>query len=78
MLLQESDGQGCPFCRAEIKGTEQVIVDPFDPTGRTFKRSDGHTTHVNNSNDFDEDENFEVSFFCFLYRMNSLKSCSMK
>jgi E3 ubiquitin-protein ligase CBL len=28
---QESEGQGCPFCRAEIKGTEQIVVDPFDP-----------------------------------------------
>ncbi|KAL5020396.1 hypothetical protein ScPMuIL_003288 [Solemya velum] len=28
---QDSDGQGCPFCRCEIKGTEQVVVDPFDP-----------------------------------------------
>lgn len=23
--------QGCPFCRAEIKGTEQIVVDAFDP-----------------------------------------------
>ncbi len=31
--LQDSDGGGgCPFCRAEIKGTEQIIVDPFSPT----------------------------------------------
>lgn len=28
---QDSEGQGCPFCRAEIKGTEQIVVDPFDP-----------------------------------------------
>ncbi|BFZ13745.1 hypothetical protein BsWGS_16784 [Bradybaena similaris] len=27
---QDSDGQGCPWCRCEIKGTEQVVVDPFD------------------------------------------------
>lgn len=27
---QDSDGIGCPFCRAEIKGTEQVVVDPFE------------------------------------------------
>ncbi|KAF5281406.1 hypothetical protein FQA39_LY17802 [Lamprigera yunnana] len=27
----DSEGQGCPFCRAEIKGTEQIVVDPFDP-----------------------------------------------
>lgn len=30
-VFQESDGQGCPFCRCEIKGTEPIIVDPFDP-----------------------------------------------
>lgn len=24
-------GGGCPFCRAEIKGTEHIIVDPFTP-----------------------------------------------
>lgn len=29
--FQDSEGQGCPFCRAEIKGTEQIVVDPFDP-----------------------------------------------
>ena len=32
-VLKDSDGQGCPFCRTEIKGTEQVVVDPFDPRG---------------------------------------------
>lgn len=31
-LLQESDGGGtCPFCRCEIKGTEKIIIDSFDP-----------------------------------------------
>uniref|UniRef100_A0A8C4N2E5 E3 ubiquitin-protein ligase CBL n=1 Tax=Eptatretus burgeri TaxID=7764 RepID=A0A8C4N2E5_EPTBU len=30
---QESDGLGCPFCRCEIKGTEPIVVDPFDPRG---------------------------------------------
>lgn len=30
LKLQDSDGQGCPFCRCEIKGTEQVVVDPFN------------------------------------------------
>ncbi|RVE40408.1 hypothetical protein evm_014942, partial [Chilo suppressalis] len=28
---RDSEGQGCPFCRAEIKGTEQVVVDAFVP-----------------------------------------------
>ncbi|XP_022655958.1 E3 ubiquitin-protein ligase CBL-like isoform X3 [Varroa destructor] len=27
---QESDGSGCPFCRQDIRGTEQIIVDPFN------------------------------------------------
>jgi hypothetical protein len=41
---QDSEGGGgCPFCRAEIKGTEQIIVDPFspdpDPSG-SVRRSD--------------------------------------
>ncbi|CAG0918214.1 unnamed protein product [Notodromas monacha] len=35
---QESEGQGCPFCRAEIKGTEQIIVDPFDPCQKNAMR----------------------------------------
>ncbi|KAM9298997.1 E3 ubiquitin-protein ligase CBL [Gastrophryne carolinensis] len=30
---QESEGQGCPFCRCEIKGTEPIVVDPFDGRG---------------------------------------------
>lgn len=36
-LFQESDGQGCPFCRCEIKGTEPIIVDPFDPRNEGTK-----------------------------------------
>ncbi|XP_014681690.1 PREDICTED: E3 ubiquitin-protein ligase CBL-B-B-like [Priapulus caudatus] len=28
---QDSEGQGCPFCRAEIKGTELIVVDPYEP-----------------------------------------------
>uniref|UniRef100_A0A8B9GU21 E3 ubiquitin-protein ligase CBL n=1 Tax=Astyanax mexicanus TaxID=7994 RepID=A0A8B9GU21_ASTMX len=35
--LAESDGQGCPFCRCEIKGTERIIVDPFDPRNEGAK-----------------------------------------
>eukprot|EP00794_Sanderia_malayensis_P011094 gene11094-12262_t len=28
---QETGGDGCPFCRSEIKGVEHVLVDPFQP-----------------------------------------------
>uniref|UniRef100_H3AWW8 E3 ubiquitin-protein ligase CBL n=2 Tax=Latimeria chalumnae TaxID=7897 RepID=H3AWW8_LATCH len=31
----ESDGHTCPFCRCEIKGTETIVVDPFDPTNES-------------------------------------------
>ena len=42
ILLQDSDGGGgCPFCRAEIKGTESIVVDPFSP---------GHHSNSNQSN----------------------------
>ena len=27
----ESRGKGCPFCREDIRDTESVVVDPFDP-----------------------------------------------
>ncbi|CAL1548149.1 unnamed protein product [Lymnaea stagnalis] len=49
---QDSDGQGCPWCRCEIKGTEQVIVDPFDER-QVLKASSGSKTPTP---DVDEDE----------------------
>lgn len=47
-LSQESDGQGCPFCRCEIKGTEPIIVDPFDPRNEGNKCFflDQHSCHM--------------------------------
>ncbi|XP_067137954.1 E3 ubiquitin-protein ligase CBL-B isoform X2 [Centruroides vittatus] len=56
---QDSEGQGCPFCRAEIKGTEQIVVDPFDPSGRTIRRDDSQGSNTTNLVDLDDDENFE-------------------
>lgn len=44
---QDSEGQGCPFCRAEIKGTEQIVVDPFDP--RRTHRPGAHSASANNA-----------------------------
>ncbi|KAG4066336.1 hypothetical protein HA402_000560 [Bradysia odoriphaga] len=35
----DSEGQGCPFCRAEIKGTEQIVVDAFDPRKQHHRNS---------------------------------------
>lgn len=31
IVAQESNGRGCPFCRCEIKGTEPIVVDAFQP-----------------------------------------------
>lgn len=33
------DGQGCPFCRAEIKGTESIVVDPFEKNRNQMNHS---------------------------------------
>ncbi|XP_015599528.1 E3 ubiquitin-protein ligase CBL-B isoform X2 [Cephus cinctus] len=44
---QDSEGQGCPFCRAEIKGTEQIVVDPFDP--RRTHRPGAHSASASNA-----------------------------
>ncbi|KAM4795688.1 E3 ubiquitin-protein ligase CBL-B isoform 2-T2 [Rhinophrynus dorsalis] len=55
---QESDGQGCPFCRCEIKGTEPIIVDPFDPRdeSRCCSIMDGFGMPML---DFDDDDDRE-------------------
>lgn len=57
---QESgDGQGCPFCRAEIKGTEAVVVDAFDPDGtpRSRDRTNDSTGVLIDFDDDDPNEN---------------------
>ncbi|KAL3885204.1 hypothetical protein ACJMK2_025293 [Sinanodonta woodiana] len=56
---QDSEGQGCPFCRCEIKGTEQVVVDPFDPKGPS--KPDHKTIKDENLDDDDEPEETDKS-----------------
>uniref|UniRef100_A0A8C8BV94 E3 ubiquitin-protein ligase CBL n=1 Tax=Oncorhynchus tshawytscha TaxID=74940 RepID=A0A8C8BV94_ONCTS len=67
---QESEGQGCPFCRCEIKGTEPIVVDPFRPknngSGASFPSfqgpygaEGGGSLSVSPSNDEDDDERLE-------------------
>ncbi|XP_055311263.1 E3 ubiquitin-protein ligase CBL isoform X2 [Sitodiplosis mosellana] len=50
----DSEGQGCPFCRAEIKGTEQIIVDAFDP------RKQHHRNSANGRQQNVDDDDTEV------------------
>nr|ACO15072.1 E3 ubiquitin-protein ligase CBL-B [Caligus clemensi] len=66
---QDSEGGGgCPYCRAEIKGTEQIVVDPFSPESRaaaaTMNAPPPHPAHTNNSesvtgNLIDCDDNYD-------------------
>uniref|UniRef100_A0A665VDE4 E3 ubiquitin-protein ligase CBL n=1 Tax=Echeneis naucrates TaxID=173247 RepID=A0A665VDE4_ECHNA len=61
---QESEGQGtgCPFCRCEIKGTEPIVVDPFDPkdnSGGSCKGTFGAEGAPSPSYDDDEDDRLE-------------------
>nr|XP_033798225.1 E3 ubiquitin-protein ligase CBL-B [Geotrypetes seraphini] len=70
---QESDGQGCPFCRCEIKGTEPIIVDPFDP------RDENRCCSVLDSFvipmlDYDDDDDREESLM--MNRLASVRKCN--
>eukprot|EP00063_Salmo_salar_P077735 XP_014052570.1 PREDICTED: E3 ubiquitin-protein ligase CBL-like [Salmo salar] len=67
---QESEGQGCPFCRCEIKGTEPIVVDPFHPKNSSCGASfasfqgpygveGGGSLSVSPSNEEDDDERLE-------------------
>lgn len=51
----DCEGHGCPFCRAEIKGTEQVVVDPFDSRSDRNSAYDRHQSvdHIYTEIQFD-------------------------
>lgn len=65
--FEDSNGVGCPFCRSEIKGTEPVVVDPFEPkTKPKSSASDpgaSQAAAVSAASPDDDDENsaFEVN-----------------
>lgn len=58
LSLQESEGQGtgCPFCRCEIKGTEPIVVDPFDPKDNSGGCRVGFGAEGAPSPSYDDDE----------------------
>ena len=43
---QDTGGEGCPFCRAEIKDMQNVVVDPFEPTHRAVQVEKKETQQV--------------------------------
>lgn len=61
--LQESEGQGCPFCRCEIKGTEPIVVDPFDPRGGGGLSRQGAEGTPSPNYDDDDDDKADDSLF---------------
>ncbi|XP_069750766.1 E3 ubiquitin-protein ligase CBL isoform X1 [Narcine bancroftii] len=70
---QESEGQGCPFCRCEIKGTEPIVVDPFDPKDGPGQPRLGMETMLSpNFEDEDDDRSDE------LFMMNKLANAKIE
>ncbi|XP_049294496.1 E3 ubiquitin-protein ligase CBL-B isoform X2 [Anopheles funestus] len=57
----DSEGQGCPFCRAEIKGTEQIVVDAFDPKRQHNRNSANGRQQLQNDDHDDDTEGGGVS-----------------
>ncbi|XP_043936986.1 E3 ubiquitin-protein ligase CBL [Protopterus annectens] len=68
---QESEGQGCPFCRCEIKGTEPIVVDPFDPRDGGGGRMGGDGAPSPNYDD-DDDDRADDSLF-MMNRLSNVK-----
>ncbi|NXY87331.1 CBLB ligase, partial [Alcedo cyanopectus] len=71
---QESDGQGCPFCRCEIKGTEPIIVDPFDPRDENPRCCSIIDSFSMPMLDLDDDDDREESLM--MNRLASVRKCN--
>ncbi|KAM7065653.1 E3 ubiquitin-protein ligase CBL-B isoform 4-T4 [Acridotheres tristis] len=71
---QESDGQGCPFCRCEIKGTEPIIVDPFDPRDENSRCCSIMDSFSMPMLDLDDDDDREESLM--MNRLASVRKCN--
>ncbi|XP_061484125.1 E3 ubiquitin-protein ligase CBL-B isoform X2 [Rhineura floridana] len=71
---QESDGQGCPFCRCEIKGTEPIIVDPFDPRDENTRCCSIMDSFGIPMFDLDDDDDREESLM--MNRLAAVRKCN--
>ncbi|KAK4337418.1 hypothetical protein RND71_043875 [Anisodus tanguticus] len=91
--IKDSEGNGCPFCRAEIKGTEQIVVDPFLPQNRneddnfedilsssTYKKNISSKILLDKADEEDNLlSNIEIPFEVgFLQNLQSLSLCENK
>ncbi|XP_038062729.1 E3 ubiquitin-protein ligase CBL-B-like isoform X2 [Patiria miniata] len=52
---KDTDGQGCPFCRCEIKGTEIIVIDPYHR-----EKANGAEEKQDFEFDDDEDDGLEL------------------
>uniref|UniRef100_A0A1A9WFI2 E3 ubiquitin-protein ligase CBL n=1 Tax=Glossina brevipalpis TaxID=37001 RepID=A0A1A9WFI2_9MUSC len=57
----DSEGQGCPFCRAEIKGTEQIVVDAFDPRKQHNRITSNGRPQSNDDDDTEDVGEFNIA-----------------
>ncbi|CAO1341057.1 unnamed protein product [Diamesa serratosioi] len=57
----DSEGQGCPFCRAEIKGTEQIVVDAFDPKRQHARNAMMNSKQIDDHDDDNEEGDFNLA-----------------
>ncbi|XP_051575963.1 E3 ubiquitin-protein ligase CBL-C isoform X1 [Myxocyprinus asiaticus] len=37
---QKSDGHTCPYCRCDIRGTESILIEPYQPVRRASQREE--------------------------------------
>ena len=59
---QDSGGDGCPFCRSEIKDIHSIVVDPFVPLREQTSHTAASEVQENHV-DLDEEEIMEVTSF---------------
>ena len=57
---QETGGEGCPFCRSEIKDMQTIVVDPFVPHREQPSSTSMPAEIQENQVEFDEEEVMEV------------------
>lgn len=60
---QDTGGDGCPFCRSEIKDIHSIVVDPFVPLREQLVSHSATVDLQENHVDVDEEEIMEVSSF---------------
>ena len=65
---QETGGEGCPFCRSEIKDMQSIVVDPFVPFHEEVSTS-GNPVEIQENHVEFEEEVMEVRnhIFCWYY-----------